>query len=122
MHKKGILVSTFIAPDKEQILVSAQTGCDAVELHTGMYANAKTQRAIKKRLAEIKAGRDIAIENNLIVHAGHGLTYRNIGRVASIKGICEFNIGHSIIARAMFVGIRQATIEMIRLIDKSELK
>ncbi len=118
MHKKGILVSTFIAPVKEQILASAQTGCDAVELHTGMYANARTQGAIKKRLSELKAGRDIAMENNLIVHAGHGLTYRNIGPVASIKEIFEFNIGHSIVARAVFVGIRQATAEMMNLIDK----
>lgn len=118
MHKKGILVSTFIAPDKRQILASAQTGCDAVELHTGMYANSKTQRAVKKRLTELRAGRDIAMENNLIVHAGHGLTYRNIGPVASIKGLCEFNIGHSIVARAVFVGIRQATGQMIELIDK----
>ena len=118
MHKKGILVSTFIAPVKEQIAASAQTGCDAVELHTGMYANAKSQRAIKKRLRELEAAKDFAIENNLVVHAGHGLTYRNIGGVARIKGLCEFNIGHSIIARAVFVGIRQATAEMIKLIDK----
>jgi len=118
MHKKGILVSTFIAPGKEQILASAQTGCDAVELHTGMYANAKTQRAIKKRLSELERGCELAMENKLIVHAGHGLTYRNIGPVAGIKGICEFNIGHSIVARAVFVGIRQATVEMIKLIDK----
>jgi len=118
MHKKGILVSTFIVPDKVQILASAQTGCDAVELHTGMYANAKTQRAIKKRLSELERGRDLAMENNLIVHAGHGLTYRNIGPVAGIKGIYEFNIGHSIVARAIFVSIRQATVEMINLINK----
>ncbi len=122
MHKKGILVSTFIVPDKVQILASAQAGCDAVELHTGMYANAETQRAIKKRLSELERGRDLAMENNLIVHAGHGLTYRNIGPVAGIKGICEFNIGHSIVARAVFVGIRHATAEMIKLINKSNLK
>jgi len=118
MHKKGILVSTFIAPDEAQITASAQTGCDAVELHTGMYANAKTQRTIAKRLKELEIGRDIAIENNLIVHAGHGLTYRNIGPVAHIKDLCEFNIGHSIVARAVFVGIRQATAQMIELINK----
>lgn len=118
MHKKGILVSTFIASEKEQIIASAQAGCDAVELHTGMYANAKGQRAIQERIDELERGRDLAMENKLIVHAGHGLTYRNIGPVARIKSICEFNIGHSIIARAMFVGIRQATAEMIRLIDK----
>jgi len=118
MHKKGILVSTFIAPDKNQISASAQTGCDAVELHTGMYANARGQRAIKKRLKELAAAKDFALENNLIVHAGHGLTYRNIGPVAQIKGLCEFNIGHSIVAKAVFVGIRQATAQMIELINR----
>ncbi len=118
MHKKGILVSTFIAPEKGQITASMGTGCDAVELHTGMYANAETQKQIQKRLTELKVAKDFAMENNLIVHAGHGLTYRNIGPVASIKGLCEFNIGHSIIARSMFVGIGQATEQMIGLIDK----
>ena len=118
MHKKGILVSTFIAPEQEQILASAQTGCDAVELHTGMYANAKGPRAIRKRLAELEAGRDVAVENALVVHAGHGLTYRNIAPVAGIEGLCEFNIGHSIIARAILVGIGRATAEMIRLIEQ----
>jgi len=118
MHKKRILVSTFITPDKEQIIASAQTGCDAIELHTGMYANAVSQRAIKKRLSELQAGKNLALENKLVVHAGHGLTYRNIEGVARITNLCEFNIGHSIIARAVFVGIRQATAEMIKLIDK----
>jgi pyridoxine 5-phosphate synthase len=118
MHKKGILVSTFIAPEKEQIIASAETGCDAVELHTGMYANAKKPGAVKRRLTELEVGKDLAMENKLIVHAGHGLTYRNIGPVARIRDLCEFNIGHSIIARAVFVGIREATAQMIELINK----
>lgn len=118
MHKRGILVSSFIAPDKEQITASAQTGCDAVELHTGTYANAKGQKAIEKRLRELETAKEFAMEKGLLVHAGHGLTYRNIAGVAKIKGLCEFNIGHSIVARAVFVGIREATAEMIRLIDK----
>jgi len=121
MHKKGILVSTFIQPDKEQITTTAQTGCDAVELHTGKYANAGTQRSIKKSLNELVFGRDLALENKLVVHAGHGLTYRNIADVARIEGLSEFNIGHSIIARAVFVGIRQATSEMIELINRYNL-
>lgn len=118
MHKKRILVSTFIAPDKEQIIASARTGCDAVELHTGMYANARGQRSVNKTLADLEAGKEFAMENKLVVHAGHGLTYRNIAGVARIKGLCEFNIGHSIIARAVFAGIGRATAEMIKLIDK----
>ena len=118
MHKKGILVSTFIRPDKDQITASAQTGCDAVELHTGKYANAKSQAALKKSMNELIFGKDFAMENKLVVHAGHGLTYRNIAEAAQIRDLCEFNIGHSIIARAVFVGIRQATAEMIALINK----
>lgn len=118
MHKKGVLVSTFIRPDKDQIAASARTGCDAIELHTGKYANAKSQAAAKKSLNELVFGKDFAIENKLVVHAGHGLTYRNIADVAKIEDLCEFNIGHSIIARAVFVGIRQATAEMIALINK----
>ena len=73
---------------------------------------------MNKRLADLEAGKEIALENKLVVHAGHGLTYRNIAEVAAIKDLCEFNIGHSIIARAVFSGIEQATAEMIRLIDK----
>ena len=118
MHKKNILVSTFITPDNEQIIASAQAGCDAVELHTGMYANARRDKAVGKRLNELARGRDLSMENKLIVHAGHGLTYRNIAPVARITGLCEFNIGHSIVARAVFVGMREATAEMIALIDK----
>jgi len=119
MHKKGILVSTFIVPQAEQILASAETGCDAVELHTGAYANARTEATIRKRLAELAAGKDLARDQKLVVHAGHGLTYRNIVPVARIEGLCEFNIGHSIVARAVLVGIREATRQMIDLIEKS---
>jgi pyridoxine 5-phosphate synthase len=118
MHKRGILVSTFIVAQPEQIVASAETGCNAVELHTGMYANAKTAKGAKKRLAELEAGRDVATRHKLVVHAGHGLTYRNVGPVARIEGLCEFNIGHSIVARAVLVGMRQATQQMIELISK----
>lgn len=118
MHKKGILVSTFITPETEHILASAETGCDAVELHTGMYANATKDKEVEKRLNELRDARDTAMSAGLIVHAGHGLTYRNIGPVASIEGLCEFNIGHSIVSRAVLVGMHKATREMIKLIDK----
>ncbi len=114
MHKKKILVSTFIAPEDAQILASAQAGCDAVELHTGMYANAKSDRQIEKTLNDLRDGKELARTSGLVVHAGHGLTYRNIASVAAIEGLCEFNIGHSIVSRAVLVGIKQATEEMIR--------
>ena len=118
MHGKGIVVSAFITPEPEQIAASAETGCDAVELHTGGYANAMTERAAGKRIAELEAGRDFAARSGLIVHAGHGLTYRNIAAVARIEGLSEFNIGHSIVSRAVLVGMREATRLMIELIDK----
>ncbi len=118
MHKKGILVSAFIVPDEQQIIASAEAGCDAVELHTGMYANAKTDAEIEKRLNELRDARDIASAAGLIVHAGHGLTYRNIRPAARIEGLCEFNIGHSIVSRAVLTGMRNAVEEMRRLIEK----
>jgi len=118
-HKKGILVSTFITPDEKQIIASAETGCDAVELHTGMYANAKNDKAVERSLNELRDGRDIAMTSGLIVHAGHGLTYRNIKPVAMIEGLYEFNIGHSVVSRAVLVGMRQATEEMISLIKNA---
>lgn len=117
MHRKGILVSTFILPDEQQILATAEAGCDAVELHTGPYANATKDSIIETQLNALRDGRDIAAAAGLIIHAGHGLTYRNIGPVAAIAGLCEFNIGHSIISRAVLVGMKQATEEMKRLIE-----
>jgi pyridoxine 5-phosphate synthase len=119
LKKKGILVSTFIAPDEAQITATAECGCDAIELHTGMYANARTDKAIEKKLNEIRDARDIAMTMGLIVHAGHGLTYRNIAPVARIQGLCEFNIGHSIISRAVLVGMEEATREMMCLINNA---
>jgi len=122
MHKAGILVSAFITPDPDQIIASAQIGCDAIELHTGMYANAKNESAASKRVAQLMIARDIALEHGLIVHAGHGLTYRNIAPVAAIEGLCEFNIGHSIVSRSTLVGMRKAALQMIELIDKFSKK
>jgi pyridoxine 5-phosphate synthase len=122
MHDKGILVSAFIVPSAEQISACAEIGCDAVELHTGMYANAETDAKIEEEIAALKSAKDLALQKQLIVHAGHGLTYRNIAAAAGIEDICEFNIGHSIIARSTMVGIREATERMIELIDKHSPK
>jgi len=118
MQKRGILVSAFIDPEREQIVAAARYGCDAIELHTGQYANAETEKEVYQQLKRLEAGMDLGLKKRLIVHAGHGLTYRNIGPIAAMEDLSELNIGHSIIARSMFVGIREATAEMIRLIDK----
>jgi len=119
LKRAGIETSAFIEPVSEQIIASAKCGFDAVELWTGAYANAKTERARETALEELADGIDIGHDSGLIVHAGHGLTYRNIGPVAMLGGFAEFNIGHSVIARSVFVGIRRAVREMKRLIDRA---
>ncbi|MCP4712369.1 MAG: pyridoxine 5'-phosphate synthase [Planctomycetes bacterium] len=118
LQKAGIVVATFIVPAEAQIAASAKAGCEAVELHTGMYANARNERQVAKRLRDLELARDFGWDQGLSIHAGHGLNYRNISGVARIEGLEDFNIGHSIVARSVFVGMRQATCEMIALIDK----
>ncbi len=112
----GIDVSLFIDPSKKQIDASARTGAGIVELHTGEYANAGTKAAQKKQLRILKSAVAYALKLGLEVNAGHGLTYRNAAAVARIPGMHELNIGHSIISRSIFVGVRQAVTEMKRLI------
>ncbi len=119
LNKARIKVSAFIVPQADQIQASCDTGCDAIELHTGMYANAKSDRQIAKTLRDIESARDYGLEQGLVVHAGHGLNYRNIGPVAALGGLTDFNIGHSIVSRSVFVGLRQAAKEMIALIEKN---
>jgi pyridoxine 5-phosphate synthase len=118
LKERGIVVSAFIDPAVEQVEASRAAGCQAIELHTGRYANAGPDESAKA-LAELAAGLRAGLERGLIVHAGHGLTYRNVLPVAAMPGFGEFNIGHSIISRAIFVGIRQAVVEMKALIEKS---
>ncbi|MCA9040768.1 MAG: pyridoxine 5'-phosphate synthase [Planctomycetaceae bacterium] len=114
----GIEVSLFIDPAIKQVEAAHKMGVQAVELHTGSYAEATSSREIEKELqALIKAGR-VATELNLLLNMGHGLTYRNVKPVAEIEGVHEFNIGHSIIARAIMVGLEQAVREMKALVTR----
>ncbi len=116
LHKAGCIVSAFIEPDEQQIKTSADIGFDAIELWTGAYANAKNPRAEKRALQELEKSIEIGRQCGLVVHAGHGLTYRNVEKVARLEGFSEFNIGHSIISRAIFVGIREAVRQMKELL------
>ena len=123
LQSKGIKVSAFIVPAKDQVEACKKANCDAIELHTGMYANAKTDRQIAKRLQDLEKAKEFAHDCNLTVHAGHGLNYQNITPVAKINGWADFNIGHSIVARSIFLGIRQATsvmLELIQMASKNE--
>lgn len=107
----GIRTSLFIDPTPESVRVASELGADAIELHTGEYANAPAARKgqeLQRLRAAACAGRDAGLG----VHAGHGLTYHNVVPVAAIPEIEELNIGHSIIARALLVGMEQAVREM----------
>lgn len=116
LKEVGIVCCAFIEPVKAQIECCARLGFDAIELWTGGYANArdpKKRAAAVQTLAEgVRIGRACGME----VNGGHGLTYRNVGPVAAIQGFSEFNIGHSIIARAVFAGLRDAVREMNALL------
>ncbi len=114
--EKKIEASIFIDPSKIQIDASKRVGASIIELHTGEYANARTDAVRLKELDKIKRSVEYAKRIGLEVNAGHGLNYANVRDVAMIKGINELNIGHSIVARAIIVGMRQAVEEMIGLI------
>ena len=109
----GIRVSLFIDPDPEQIRASANTGASAVELHTGAYAEAESQsEAADEELTRLSDARDLGRSLGLRVNAGHGLHYENVHPIAAMTGIAELNIGHAIIARAVFSGLAAAVRQM----------
>ncbi len=116
LRKEGIILSAFIEPITEQIQAAADVGFHAVELWTGAYAHAKTPAERDQALSTLRAGIEMGKRLGLEVHGGHGLTYRNIAPVAALPGFVEFNIGHSIVSRAVFVGLREAVREMKRLL------
>jgi len=116
LRDAGIFVSLFIDPDTEQIRAAKSTGAEMVEIHTGAYAEAGKDSEREKELRKIKKAVRKASELGLRVSAGHGLNYVNAGPVALIEGIEEFNIGHSIVSRALMVGFENAVREMVILI------
>ncbi|HOQ32958.1 MAG TPA: pyridoxine 5'-phosphate synthase [Candidatus Hydrogenedens sp.] len=121
MHEKGIKVSMFVDPDIEQVHASAEIGADSVELHTGAYANAEGEQ-INKELNRLYEASKVAIQLGLSLHAGHGLTVRNLEPVAKIPGLKEVNIGHDIIARAIFIGLDSAVKEILAILEKASNK
>ena len=116
LRAKGIELSAFIEPIPDQIKASADLGFHAVELWTGAYAHARGRRQVAGALKQLAEAIEIGAGCGLLVHGGHGLTYTNIGPVADLPGFTEFNIGHSIISRSVFVGLREAVQEMKILI------
>ncbi|NPA12773.1 MAG: pyridoxine 5'-phosphate synthase [Aquificae bacterium] len=115
----GLKVALFIDPDFSQIDASVNVGADAVEIHTGEYANAKDERDREYQLERVRKASQYAKSKGINVFAGHGLTYTNVKPIASIKEIEELNIGHSIIANSVFLGLDEAVRLMKRLISEA---
>ena len=117
LQDAGIVVSLFLDPDLEQIAAAAEIGANAVELHTGQYALAEPGSKQELELTALRLAAAEVRQLGMALHAGHGLTYRNVRPVAAIDEMHELNIGHSIIARSIMVGLERAVREMKQLIN-----
>jgi pyridoxine 5-phosphate synthase len=115
LAEAGIRVSLFIDADPDQIDAAAASGAPCIEIHTGHFADAAPGLAQTEELARIVEAVRLGEQAGLTVHAGHGLHYHNVQKIAAISGIRELNIGHAIIARALFAGLESAVAEMKRL-------
>ncbi|MDR1384413.1 MAG: pyridoxine 5'-phosphate synthase [Planctomycetaceae bacterium] len=117
LKSKGIFVSLFLDPDLKQIEAGKETDADAVELHTGTYSLATTSVNRDAELVKLTNAGKLVTQLGFRLHGGHGLTYHNVIPVAHIPNMFELNIGHSIIARALMVGLKDAVAEMKRIIN-----
>jgi pyridoxine 5-phosphate synthase len=113
LQTSGIKVSLFIDPTLEQVDAAAELGVEMVELHTGSLANAFTEKIQKEELEQLRAAARAASESHLQVNAGHGINYRNIALINQIPCLTELNIGHSVVSRAVWVGLETAVKEML---------
>jgi pyridoxine 5-phosphate synthase len=118
VHDSGIPVSLFVNPEANDIEITSEIGADIVEIHTGMYANAKGNRQ-DRELTRVSDAVKQAFSLNLPVNAGHGLNYSNVSNIAAISGLRGFYIGHSIMSRAVLVGMEKAVFQMKELIYKA---
>jgi pyridoxine 5-phosphate synthase len=116
LRDNGIVVSLFVDPDQEQIKAASKSGADYIEIHTGAYAAALDWPTQKHEIEEIDTAIKLANKVGMGVNAGHGLNYVNIKALTALGGIEEYNIGHSIMARAILVGIDRAVKDMVDLI------
>lgn len=120
LRANNIVVSLFIDPDIYQIKAAAKMGADYVELHTGAYANTEEQNLLVDELEKLKSMAAAAAKLGLGVSAGHGLNYQNVIDVAKIKQVEELNIGHSIVSRAVLVGMERAVRDMVELVRNAK--
>ena len=122
LAESGIRVSLFVDPDPRQLEASVAAGAPVVELHTGRYADAEDERTRRMELERVRAAAQAGTALDLVVNAGHGLNYHNVQPIARIAEIVELNIGHAIVARAIFDGLSTAVIEMKRLMTEARLQ
>lgn len=115
LGEAGIRVSLFINADPLQIDAAARAGAPVIEIHTGSYADAVTREVQEKQFTDVQKAVAMGVDRGLKVNAGHGLHYENVQSIAALPEISELNIGHAIVARAIFVGFRQAVQEMKQL-------
>lgn len=120
LQKGGVPVSLFVDPAGHQVEAAARVGSDAIEIHTGLYSDAATEAQREAEFRKIVAMASMGKRLGLTVHAGHGLDYRNVHRVAALPEISELSIGHSIVARAVLVGFQQAVREMVDIIQRCQ--
>ena len=118
----GIRVSLFIAPDKRHIEKAIMMNAQVIEIHTGHYANVENKTEKLKELSVIRDAVNFSKQGGLIVNAGHGLHYSNVQEIVAINDIYELNIGHSIVAKALFVGWKKAIKDMKKIITKQKSK
>ncbi|MCD6406580.1 pyridoxine 5'-phosphate synthase, partial [Candidatus Aerophobetes bacterium] len=118
MHEAKVAVSLFINPTPNSVKKAHKLGADFIEIHTGLYAEAKTPQDTSEELEKIAGTAILAKKLELGVNAGHGLNYENVREIALIEEIDELSIGHAIIARASLVGIEEAVKQMLKLLEK----
>jgi len=118
LRRAGIRVSLFVDPVPSQVLASRAAGADAVEFNTGRYAEARNRAAAQAELEKLRSASSLAAEQGLAVYAGHGLNYHNILQVRAIPELEEVNIGHSIVSRALVVGLERAVRDMVELLAR----
>jgi pyridoxine 5-phosphate synthase len=119
LQQAGVRVSLFVDADPDQIAAAAATGAPVIEIHTGRYADAPTAEERGQELGRIELAVQQGLSLGLQVNAGHGLNYHNVQPVAALSGVAELNIGHAIVARAVFSGLREAVAEMKRLMREA---
>ena len=115
---KGIDVSLFIDPIKDQIDAAAELGVNFIEIHTGEYANARGHNEVEHQIKRIRTAAEHASKLGLKVNAGHGVNYQNAHQLLAIKEIEEMSIGHSILSRAVFVGLERAVKDMVEIFNR----